>query len=123
MRFPECMRTRDRRSLLYRQRTASGKRTFERDMGVRACRNAAGPHKFVSERSMTVLQQIVVAQIPVLPQLQCAEQHDEDAERGMPKQHQAVIGVAEDRRRSDQPEAEQDFGYLLPALQRDIFEL
>ncbi|KTT77223.1 hypothetical protein SA6_12205, partial [Staphylococcus epidermidis] len=31
--------------------------------------------------------------------------------------------VAEDDRRDDQPKAEQDACHLLPAMQRDIFEL
>src|ERR1700704_3302055 len=41
----------------------------------------------------------------------------------MPEPEQAVAGIAEHVRRGDQPQTDQDFGHLLPTLQRHILQL
>src|ERR1700757_2475875 len=73
--------------------------------------------------SLPVLEHVLVAQLPVLPELQGREQHDQRAEGGMVEAEQAAAVIAEHKGREDQPEPDDDACDLLPALQRDIFEL
>ncbi len=73
--------------------------------------------------SLTVAGQIVVAQFPVLPQLQRRQQNHHAAQAGMPVAQQPFARVAEQIRRDGEPDAEAGFRDLLPALQHDIFKL
>src|SRR6266436_8415825 len=73
--------------------------------------------------SLPVLQHVLILQAPVLPQLQGGQQDHESAETRMPESQHAIVGIAEDVGRGDEPQPGHDFGHLLPALQRDIFEL
>src|ERR1700745_3641395 len=73
--------------------------------------------------SLPVLEHVLVAQLPVLPELQGREQHDQRAEGGMVEAEQAVAMIAEHIGREKEPEPGDDASDLLPALQRDIFKL
>src|SRR3954451_12238548 len=84
---------------------------------------AARPTGANSWLLLPVLGQVLVAEVPVLPQLQGCQQHHQSAEAGMPEPKQTVAGIAEDVGRGGQPDAERDLGHLLPALQRNIFKL
>src|SRR5882724_2863022 len=67
--------------------------------------------------------EFLIAQAPVLPELERSQQRDDCTEGNVPASKYVVAGVAEDERRGDQPEAKRDGPHLLPALQCDIFEL